>query len=171
VILVDDHLAGRVFSGHRDEIPIQGRVVTTWGFHYRLVRALTDERGGGRLTRATGRELLDVVSKPPASLLQVLDPREATPIAAQLAIKHRLNALSAELFGSAVAHDATVVLTEANVGRPWRSVMASESIPHRIIRPTLFAEGPQSSSLRALTKASWGTSTRPIDFIFFLPSF
>jgi hypothetical protein len=29
----------------------------------------------------------------------------------------------------------------------------------------------QSSSLRALMKTSPGTSTRPIDFIFFLPSF
>jgi hypothetical protein len=29
----------------------------------------------------------------------------------------------------------------------------------------------QSSSLRAETKASWGTSTRPIFFIFFFPSF
>ena len=29
----------------------------------------------------------------------------------------------------------------------------------------------QSPSLRAETKASWGTSTRPMDFIFFLPSF
>ena len=29
----------------------------------------------------------------------------------------------------------------------------------------------QSVSRSAATKASWGTSTRPIDFIFFLPSF
>ena len=29
----------------------------------------------------------------------------------------------------------------------------------------------QSDNLRAETKASWGTSTRPMDFIFFLPSF
>jgi len=34
-------------------------------------------------------------------------------------------------------------------------------------RPT----GSQSSSFRAETKASWGTSTRPMFFIFFFPSF
>jgi hypothetical protein len=31
--------------------------------------------------------------------------------------------------------------------------------------------GDQSSSFRAETKASWGTSTRPMFFIFFFPSF
>jgi hypothetical protein len=37
------------------------------------------------------------------------------------------------------------------------------------VRPA--AEGPQSSRRRAETNASWGTSTRPMFFIFFLPSF
>ncbi len=37
------------------------------------------------------------------------------------------------------------------------------------VEPT--AADRQSSSLRALMKTSPGTSTRPIDFIFFLPSF
>ncbi len=38
-------------------------------------------------------------------------------------------------------------------------------------RPGIVVYGCQSSSLRAEMKTSPGTSTRPIDFIFFLPSF
>jgi len=51
-------------------------------------------------------------------------------------------------------------------GRPWSwPDGGGAGVRHRPIG------AGQSSSLRAETKASWGTSTRPMFFIFFFPSF
>ena len=47
----------------------------------------------------------------------------------------------------------------------------SGSAPDPTTSASQHVRAAQSSSLRALMKTSPGTSTRPIDFIFFLPSF
>ena len=102
-------------------------MATTWGFHYRLVRALTAD-GSGVLSRAVADAIRAVVLDPPPARLLVLDPRDVTASAASLANRHGLNLLAAELFAHAIRHDAEVHLTEANVGRRWPELMAAEGI-------------------------------------------
>jgi hypothetical protein len=119
LILFDDHLAQAVLIGHRHVAPEDGPATTTWGFHYRLIRALTDTSISGSLSRATPQRMLQVASDPVRYGLHVVDPRELTTTAASLAIEHRLNLLTAELLAAAQVHEAEVVLTERNVGRRW----------------------------------------------------
>lgn len=133
MIIVDDRLAREVLAGRR--VPVVGRraVATTWGFHYRLVRALSDDRVEGRLSKAASAKVRAVAAAPPPSVLRVLDPREATAHAARLAIDHRLNLLTAELVASAQVHDAGVVLSEGNVGRTWPALFASLGVPLAVV--------------------------------------
>lgn len=119
MILFDDHLAQAVLIGHRQVAPEDGPAATTWGFHYRLIRALTDTSISGSLSRATPRRMLQVASDPLGHGLHIVDPRLLTTTAATLAIEHRLNLLTAELVAAAQVHQAEVVLTERNVGRRW----------------------------------------------------
>lgn len=117
MIVVDDHVAGSIFGGDRAYDDID--VATTWGFHYRLLRALTDRRVSGTLSRATPERMLGVARAPEDHGVRIVDPRPLTATAAELSIIHRLNLLTAELAAAAVVHDAKVVLTERNVGRRW----------------------------------------------------
>jgi hypothetical protein len=119
VIIFDDHLARAVLIGHRQVVPEDGPAATTWGFHYRLIRALTDTSIPGSLSRSTPLRMLQVASAPLQHGLHIVDPRELTTTAASLAIEHRLNLLTAELLAAAQVHDAEVVLTERNVGKRW----------------------------------------------------
>ena len=105
--------------GHRQVTPDDGPPATTWGFHYRLVRAVTDRRVEGSLSRGNPALMLDIVSRPEQHGLLVVDPRSVTSAAATLAIEHRLNLLTAELLAAAQVHEAEVVLTERNVGKRW----------------------------------------------------
>jgi hypothetical protein len=125
LIIVDDRLAldvlaGRAFEGEA--------CATTWGFHYRLVRTLTSGRARGRLSSALSDELVDIVLEPPASQLAVLDPRQLTKTAAQLAARYDLNLLGAELFAAAVVYRAAIRLSSPNVGRRWRAVASAAGV-------------------------------------------
>jgi hypothetical protein len=100
-------------------VPDDEPVATTWGFHYRLVRALIDNRTTGALSWGDATEALMAVSRPERHGVTVVDPRDVTTMAAGLAIEHRLNLLTAELVAAAQVHRAEVVLTERNVGRRW----------------------------------------------------
>ncbi len=51
-----------------------------------------------------------------------------TAIASDLAVRHRLNMVGAELLASAVEHSATVVLSAGNVGRTWPEVFSAEGV-------------------------------------------
>lgn len=119
MILVDDYLTRTIALGERQQVPDDEAVATTWGFHYRLVRALIDNRTVGTLSWGDATEALMAVTRPERHGVAVVDPRDLTPTAAALAIEHRLNLLSAELVAAAQVHDAEVVLTERNVGRRW----------------------------------------------------
>lgn len=119
MIIFDDHLAQAVLIGHRRVSPEHGPAATTWSFHYRLIRALTDTSVAGSLSRASPQRMLHVASSPLDHGLHVVDPRLLTTAAATLAIEHRLNLLTAELLAAAQVHRAEVVLTERNVGRRW----------------------------------------------------
>jgi hypothetical protein len=119
LIVVDDYLTRTIALGDREELPDGETVVTTWGFHYRLVRALIDNRTTGALSWGDATEALMAVSRPERHGVAVIDPRLVTTTAATLAIEHRLNLLTAELMAAAQVHQAEVVLTERNVGRRW----------------------------------------------------
>lgn len=119
MILVDDYLTRMIVLGVYEGLPDDETVATTWGFHYRLVRALTDNRSTGTLSWGDATEALHAVSRPERHGLAIVDPRLVTAVAAALAIEHRLNLLTAELMAAALAHEAEVVLTERNVGRRW----------------------------------------------------
>jgi hypothetical protein len=133
VIVVDDRLSLEALAGRLGEVAGDESVVTTWGFHYRLVRALSDEERIGRLTRASSAALRRAAIAPPTGLLQVLDPRPLTETAATMAIRYRLNLLAAELVAAAKYHSATVALAAVNVGRTWPDVLAAEGIRLRVI--------------------------------------
>lgn len=126
MIIVDDFLTRTIVLltrtivlGERQEVPDGETVTTTWGFHYRLTRALIDNRTTGTLSWGDATEALIAVSRPEQHGLAIVDPRSLTTTAATLAIEHRLNLLTAELMAAAQVHTAEVVLTERNVGQRW----------------------------------------------------
>jgi len=125
VIIVDDRLSLEALGGR---IGVAGEVATTWGFHYRLLRALHDETRLGALSRHVSPRLRGIVADPPPDRLVVLDPRLVTRLAAELTVLHGLNLLAAELFASALHHRASVLLSAPNVGRTWADVAATEGI-------------------------------------------
>jgi hypothetical protein len=133
VIIVDDRLSLDALAGRLGNLAGDGPVATTWGFHYRLVRALSDDARIGRLTRASTAAMRQAAVSPPPGLLLVLDPRPVTEIAASMAIRHRLNLLAAELLAAAKFHSATIALASFNVGRTWRDVLAEEGITLQVI--------------------------------------
>lgn len=135
MIIVDDALSLEALAGRRarfgaadDEV-----VATTWGFHYRLVRALTDTERTGRLSGGVPETLLQEALHPRSSDLQILDPRTVTGVAAAMAVRHGLNLLAAELVGSAVHHNATVALSSTNVGRAWPAAFQAEGVTLRVV--------------------------------------
>lgn len=71
---------------------------------------------------------MEVVANPPEDLLVVLDPRDVTVRAAEMALRHSLNLLAAEMVASAVHHRAELYLSAPNVGRSWPEVLAREGV-------------------------------------------
>ena len=130
MIIVDDKLSLDALGGQLD---LAMPVATTWSFYYRMLRALRDGRGWGSLSRSSTDEALRVAAEPPQSRLQVLDPRPITDEAAQLAVRHGLNVLAAELMGAARRNRAAVYLSAPNVGLRWPEIMASEGVPLTIV--------------------------------------
>ena len=122
MIIVDDKLSLDALAGryHRGE-----QVATTWSFHYRLLRALTDETRWGALSRYATPDLRSFAAAPPSDRLLVLDPRVSTSLAAEFAVDHGLNLLAAELMAAGLLHQAAIHLSAANVGREWPEIMAS----------------------------------------------
>lgn len=132
MIIVDDRLSLDALAGNVGRPDSDDQVATTWSFHFRLVRALGEDRIGA-LTQGLADEVRRVAASPPPELLVVLDPRAATERAALLAVKHRLNLLAAELVGAALVHSATVRLSAPNVGRHWPEVMAEEGVELEVV--------------------------------------
>jgi hypothetical protein len=124
VIIVDDKLSLDALAGRFGATT----VATTWSFHYRLMRALSDTARWGALSKVADAGSRRVAADPPAERLTVLDPRIVTERAADLAVRHGLNLLAAELFASAVHYRAEVHLSAPNVGRSWREVAAAEGV-------------------------------------------
>ena len=136
MIILDDALSLDALAGRRDRFGAAADdvVATTWGFHYRLVRALSDTQRTGRLSGGVDTEaLLHEALHPRSGDLEVLDPRTVTGTAAVLAVRHGLNLLAAELVASAVLHHAVVALAATNVGRTWPATFEAESVELRVV--------------------------------------
>lgn len=130
MIIIDDKLSLDALAGR---LVGAEPVATTWSFHYRLMRALRDETRWGVLSRTATAEALRIAADPPESRLRVLDPRAVTEGAVQLAVRHGLNVLAAELIAAAKQHHAAVHLSAPNVGRHWSEVMEAEGISLTVI--------------------------------------
>ncbi len=130
MIIVDDHLALLAIGGALPELDHPGPVVTTYGFHFRLARAVADSARSGTLSRRlqNAAAALTRVLRPPASRLVVLDPRASIDETVRVAAEHGANLLLAELVGAAVHHEAAVRVTLGNEGRLWRSVMDDRAV-------------------------------------------
>jgi hypothetical protein len=130
VIIVDDHLALLAIAGSLPELGHPGPVTTTYGFHYRLARAVSDSARSGTLSRRhqEAPAALNRVLRPPANRLIVLDPRASVDEAVSVAIERGANLLLAELVGAAVHHRASVRITPRNEGRTWAAVMEGAGI-------------------------------------------
>lgn len=132
MILVDDRLAAELLAGRTIAQAVDPERATTWGFHFRVVRAIFDGRVTGVLSRAA-EGAREHVLNPPAAVLTVLDPRLHTVVAAELSTRHQLNLLAADLLAAARTHSADVLVSERNVGRNWSSAFAAEGISLRIV--------------------------------------
>lgn len=135
MIIVDDALSLAALGGQRSRFGAgdDDVVATTWGFHYRLIRALTDTERTGRLSGGVPELLLQEALHPRPTDLQVLDPREVTHAAAAMAVRHGLNLLASELLASAVHHRAAVALSSGNVGRTWPAALEAEGVDLRVV--------------------------------------
>jgi hypothetical protein len=136
VIVVDDHLAFLAIAGRAPDLAAEGPVVTTWGFHFRMGRAVADSSRSGSLSRRAGDASVVArrVLHPPANRLIVLDPRASVEETIRVAVERGTNLLLAELVGAAVHHQAAIRVTQANVGRTWRRVMNTENIDFETVR-------------------------------------
>lgn len=130
MIIVDDHLALLAIAGALPELGQPGPVTTTYGFHYRLARAVSDSTRSGTLSRRLqdAPAALTRVLKPPANRLVILDPRASIGETVDVAIRGSANLLLAELVGAAMHHRASVRITPKNEGRKWAAVMEATGV-------------------------------------------
>ncbi len=130
MIIVDDHLALLAIAGALPELGQPGPVTTTYGFHYRLARAVSDSTRSGTLSRRLqdAPAALIRVLKPPANRLVVLDPRASIEESVDVAMRGSANLLLAELVGAAMHHRASVRITPKNEGRTWAAVMEAAGV-------------------------------------------
>jgi len=130
--LVDDHLALSILQGRRNRHGSDGVPWISWGFHFRLVRAVLDMRSRGRLSSGLDVRVLGLVVAPPSDMLQVIDPRHLTVTAARLMTRYRLSLVGAELLSAGIVLGTSVHVADGNVGRSWSEVAAAEGIDLRV---------------------------------------
>ncbi|MGH9306013.1 MAG: hypothetical protein ACRD0I_03910 [Acidimicrobiales bacterium] len=130
MVIVDDHLALLAIAGRLPDLEVNGPVATTWGFHFRLARALSDPAKQGSLSRRNVDPVAAMrrVLHPPPHRLVVLDSRTSIDNIVRVAVVHRANLVLAELVGAAVHHGASVRVTEANIGLHWPTTMDAEGV-------------------------------------------
>jgi len=137
VVIVDDHLAILAIAGRLPELGSAGPVATTYGFHFRMARAVADSSRSGSLWRRLSdpTAALARALHPPGDRLLVLDPRTSMDQAVGVAARRRANVLLAELAGAALRHRAAIRVTPANQGRTWPDLMDAEGIDFGTVEP------------------------------------
>lgn len=137
MIIVDDHLAILAVAGALPDLGPGGPVATTYSFHYRMARAVSDSARSGSLSRRVIDlpAALSRVLRPPAHRLVVLDPRVSVEEADNVAVEYRANLLLAELVGAAVHHRAAVRVTPPNQGRAWPQLMQQAGVDFVTVEP------------------------------------
>ena len=128
MIIVDDHLAVWALAGRGSRLWPGEVPAIPWGFHFRLLRALLDNRVRGRLSEGIDERMVRAAMAPPTDVLTVLDPRHLTVTAARIMSRHRLSVVTAELLAAALVHQAPLHVAEANVGRSWRDKFTQEGV-------------------------------------------
>lgn len=117
--LIDDQLVLRVVLGQSP--PTDLVLATTYPWWWRLGSAVRRAKGSvlsgltlgmSELGRAA---LIDTIDALPA-LIEVPDPRDLYPVAADLAAHHGLNLLAAEALAAALVLDAEIVVSTENPG-------------------------------------------------------
>lgn len=137
MVIVDDHLAILAVAGALPDLGAGGPVATTYSFHYRMARAVSDSVRSGSLSRRVTDlpAALSRVLRPPAHRLVVLDPRASVEEAVNVGLEHTANLLLAELVGAAVHHRAAVRVTPANQGRTWPELMRDAGVNFATVEP------------------------------------
>ena len=137
MVIVDDHLAILAIAGRLPDLGATEPVATTYGFHFRMARAVADSARAGSLSRrlADPAAALARVMRPPGHRLLVLDPRPSMEAAVAVAAGDRANLLLAELVGAALHHRAAIRVTPANKGKSWTRVMEAEGIDFQTVEP------------------------------------
>lgn len=137
MVIVDDHLGLLSLAGALPDLGVDGPVVTTYSFQYRMARAVSDSARSGSLARRLQdpHAALRRVSYPPAHRLAVLDPRASIEEAAKVALSHRANLLLAELVGAALHHRSAIRVTPANQGKTWAELMGAEGVDFATVEP------------------------------------
>ncbi len=137
MVIVDDHLAILAVAGALPDLGSGGPVATTYSFHYRMARAVSDSARSGSLSRRVTDlpAALARVLRPPAHRLVVLDPRVSVEVAVNVALQHTANLLLAELVGAAVHHRAAVRVTPPNQGRTWPRLMQQAGVDFATVEP------------------------------------
>lgn len=130
MIIVDDHLALLAIAGALPQLGHPGPIATTYGFHFRLARAVADSARSGTLSRRLENAPAAIrrVLRPPANRIVVLDPRASIDEAVRVGIEHSVNLLLAELVGAAVHHQAAIRVTPGYEGRSWAAVMGASGV-------------------------------------------
>lgn len=126
MIIVDDHVSIALLGGRSIPELAGEPMATTWGFHFRLLRALASEEQTGALSRRAVEGIRSLAASPPPELLRILDPRELTVQAARIASRQRTNQLTAELVAAAIVHQAPVATAARNAGRSWPQIFSDE---------------------------------------------
>ena len=128
MVIVDDHVGLLTLAGHSPVDVADGVPAIPWCFHFRMVRAVLDNRLRGRLTGDLDHRVVQAAIAPPAAMLRVLDPRPLTVAAARLMAQYPLSMVAAELLAAGVVFGSPVHIAEANVGRSWHHVADAEGV-------------------------------------------
>jgi hypothetical protein len=118
MILIDDQLLVRAVGNlELPEVVTGSRLATTYGYQYRALRGLRNDREKGAISRhasAVGIDVLQVRVLHPSPACSVFNPLETAGLAVTLSLDYApLNLLQAELLAAAIYHDITDIYTYA----------------------------------------------------------
>lgn len=66
--------------------------------------------------------MIEYAADPPSDVLQVIDPRPHTSIAAALQARYRLSTAAADLLGASIHYSTAIHVIVDNIGRNWAEI-------------------------------------------------